>query len=162
KKGQIIGTVGNTGNARTTPPHLHFGIYTWRGAINPLPYVKYSPKVTTPFTSREQNQALVKTPQKQVKKPQAPVARPNANAFPKQYIAKTITLPADPSAQYYVTTRSNVVRVHGGKYQVVGKWHRSKSSKYPYKIALINKMEVYVDRSGKLVTDKGVYVGKVS
>ena len=27
KKGQILGTVGNTGNARTTPSHLHFGIY---------------------------------------------------------------------------------------------------------------------------------------
>ena len=37
--GQIIGTVGNTGNARTTPPHLHFGIYS-RGPIDPLYYIK--------------------------------------------------------------------------------------------------------------------------
>jgi murein DD-endopeptidase MepM/ murein hydrolase activator NlpD len=48
KKGQVIGTVGKTGNARTTPPHLHFGIYTWKGAVNPLPYVKNSPKVAAP------------------------------------------------------------------------------------------------------------------
>lgn len=33
----ILGYVGNTGNARTTPPHLHFGIYLPSGAINPLP-----------------------------------------------------------------------------------------------------------------------------
>src|SRR5579875_3658760 len=46
KKGQVLGTVGNTGNAKTTPSHLHFGIYTARGAVNPLPYVKNSPKVT--------------------------------------------------------------------------------------------------------------------
>jgi murein DD-endopeptidase MepM/ murein hydrolase activator NlpD len=36
----LLGTVGNTGNARTTPPHLHFGIYE-KGcgyrAIDPLP-----------------------------------------------------------------------------------------------------------------------------
>lgn len=27
RTGDTIGTVGNTGNARTTPPHLHFGLY---------------------------------------------------------------------------------------------------------------------------------------
>ena len=36
--GDVLGFVGNTGNARTTPPHLHFGIYDpgWK-AIDPLP-----------------------------------------------------------------------------------------------------------------------------
>lgn len=52
KKGEVIGTVGNTGNARTTPPHLHFGIYSWAGAINPLPYVKHSPKITVPAVAK--------------------------------------------------------------------------------------------------------------
>jgi murein DD-endopeptidase MepM/ murein hydrolase activator NlpD len=33
----VLGYVGTTGNARGTPPHLHFGIYTSSGAINPLP-----------------------------------------------------------------------------------------------------------------------------
>ena len=38
--GDTLGLVGNTGNARTTPPHLHFGIYKgYRGAQDPLPYV---------------------------------------------------------------------------------------------------------------------------
>lgn len=32
----IIGYVGTSGNARGTPPHLHFGVYTQTGAINPL------------------------------------------------------------------------------------------------------------------------------
>jgi peptidoglycan LD-endopeptidase LytH len=39
KAGDTIGLIGNTGNARTTPPHLHFGIYTFGGAIDPLPFV---------------------------------------------------------------------------------------------------------------------------
>lgn len=41
----LLGYVGNTGNAVTTPPHLHLGIYTsqenscdWT-AIDPLPYL---------------------------------------------------------------------------------------------------------------------------
>ncbi len=35
--GSLLGYVGNTGNARTTPPHLHYGIYTQSGPINPYP-----------------------------------------------------------------------------------------------------------------------------
>lgn len=42
--GDTLGFVGNTGNARTTAPHLHFGIYKgYRGAQNPLPYVYRTP-----------------------------------------------------------------------------------------------------------------------
>jgi peptidoglycan LD-endopeptidase LytH len=38
--GDTVGLVGNTGNARTTPPHLHFGIYRGRRrAVNPFPFV---------------------------------------------------------------------------------------------------------------------------
>ena len=40
RAGDVVGYVGNTGNARTTPPHLHFGIYAFReGPIDPLPFV---------------------------------------------------------------------------------------------------------------------------
>ncbi len=39
--GDTIGFVGNTGNARTTGPHLHFGIYAdGEGALDPLPFVR--------------------------------------------------------------------------------------------------------------------------
>ena len=37
--GDTVGFVGNTGNAVTTPPHLHFGIYS-RGPVDPLPYLR--------------------------------------------------------------------------------------------------------------------------
>ncbi len=38
--GDTIGFVGNTGNARTTPPHLHFSIYKYgAGAVDPYPFV---------------------------------------------------------------------------------------------------------------------------
>ena len=39
KTGEILGLIGNTGNARTTVPHLHFGVYTTSGAIDPFPFI---------------------------------------------------------------------------------------------------------------------------
>lgn len=44
----VLGYVGTTGNAQGTPPHLHFGVYTLNGAINPLPLLsdRIAPTVT--------------------------------------------------------------------------------------------------------------------
>jgi murein DD-endopeptidase MepM/ murein hydrolase activator NlpD len=43
--GERIGSVGNTGNARTTPPHLHFGVYVRQrgvrgGARDPVTFLR--------------------------------------------------------------------------------------------------------------------------
>ena len=38
-RGQVIGTVGNTGNARTTPPHLHIGRRYGGSPVNPYPTI---------------------------------------------------------------------------------------------------------------------------
>lgn len=50
KTGDIVGLVGNTGNAKNTVPHLHFGIYANNGAIDPLAFVdknRAQPKAVT-------------------------------------------------------------------------------------------------------------------
>jgi murein DD-endopeptidase MepM/ murein hydrolase activator NlpD len=41
--GTVLGYVGTTGNAAGTAPHLHFGVYTRGGAIDPLPLLKNTP-----------------------------------------------------------------------------------------------------------------------
>jgi murein DD-endopeptidase MepM/ murein hydrolase activator NlpD len=38
--GALLGFVGNTGNAKGTPPHLHYGIYARGSARNPYPLLK--------------------------------------------------------------------------------------------------------------------------
>jgi murein DD-endopeptidase MepM/ murein hydrolase activator NlpD len=39
----VLGYVGTTGNATGTSPHLHFGVYTSSGAIDPLPLLQDAP-----------------------------------------------------------------------------------------------------------------------
>lgn len=40
--GTLLGKVGSTGNARGTPPHLHYGVYGRNGAYDPLPLLRKS------------------------------------------------------------------------------------------------------------------------
>ncbi len=47
--GDTLGFVGNSGNARTTPPHLHFGIYQ-RGPSDPYPAIYQPPTDPAVFT----------------------------------------------------------------------------------------------------------------
>lgn len=43
-RGDTVGLVGNTGNARGTPPHLHFGIRVAGGGwVDPYPYIARTP-----------------------------------------------------------------------------------------------------------------------
>ena len=53
KKGEVVGLVGNTGNAQFTPSHLHFGVYTFNGAINPLPFVNRAIKTAPSIADKK-------------------------------------------------------------------------------------------------------------
>lgn len=57
----VLGYVGTTGNASGTPPHLHFGIYTMSGAINPLPLLtdRTTPRITNSTPRRTSNRLRI-------------------------------------------------------------------------------------------------------
>ena len=76
--GDTLGFIGNTGNARTTPPHLHFGVYQ-RGPVDPYPFVHQPSPTIAPLTANTEHLGtLVRT--------SAPTATlresPRANATP--------------------------------------------------------------------------------
>lgn len=82
--GDTIGLVGNTGNAKTTAPHLHFGIYASGGAIDPLPFIdtkRDEPATITVSTDdlsgwrrSVKNAVVYRLPDKQSARVAAPVA----------------------------------------------------------------------------------------
>ncbi len=52
--GDTLGLLGNTGNAKTTAPHLHFGIYRFgQGAVDPYPYVHQDRTKPAPLQADE-------------------------------------------------------------------------------------------------------------
>ncbi|QNN42764.1 M23 family metallopeptidase [Pedobacter roseus] len=59
KIGDTLGLMGNTGNARNTPTHLHFGVYAFNGAVNPLPFI--DPVTKNPGAVTASNTRLNKT-----------------------------------------------------------------------------------------------------
>lgn len=69
KKGDIVGFMGNTGNAKTTPSHLHFGIYTGSGAIDPILYILKRDTIPAKLKLGEKylgNEVIIKTENGQI------------------------------------------------------------------------------------------------
>jgi murein DD-endopeptidase MepM/ murein hydrolase activator NlpD len=61
RAGDTLGLVGNTGNARTTVPHLHFGIYrSGRGAVNPFPFVQRAAVAPAPLAGPDRRGEFVR------------------------------------------------------------------------------------------------------
>jgi hypothetical protein len=52
RAGDVLGYIGNTSNARTTPPHRHFGVYE-RGPTDPVPYLRRDDPAPPIVTARE-------------------------------------------------------------------------------------------------------------
>lgn len=119
RAGDVLGTVGNTGNARTTPPHLHFGIYArGEGAIDPDAFIRpLTDAPAAPALRAETLGAWART-----RRPAAVRASPSADGP---------ILEALP--------RGSVVRVEG----TLGQWVRTRTDTHP--AAFVAARELAVD-----------------
>ena len=80
--GDTLGLVGNTGNARTTPPHLHFGVYRGgQGAVDPFPFVRSADATpAAPRTAPGRLGEWVRVQDKRTELRRGPVAKETAVA----------------------------------------------------------------------------------
>ncbi len=96
--GDTIGLVGNTGNARTTPSHLHFGIYTNSGAVNPLTFVAPVTKKAASVLALAKNlNATVRTESKNNKLYESP----NEKSSVKEALPENTILHVDAATGNY-------------------------------------------------------------
>ena len=112
KKGDTLGLVGNTGNARFTPSHLHFGIYNYHGAVDPWPFVDKNIKIAGAIKPRELDTYL------QWKKPKAktandelliPLAITNKTYIAELADGKIISAPIEAVKQIEISQQSETV-----------------------------------------------------
>ncbi len=103
--GDTVGLVGNTGNARSTPSHLHFGIYTNEGAVNPLTFVAPITKKAEPILASLKNlNATVRTESKNTKLYESP----SEKSMLKEALPEGTALLVDAAAgNYYKVTLPN-------------------------------------------------------
>jgi peptidoglycan LD-endopeptidase LytH len=93
-KGDTIGTVGHTGNAMSTAPHLHFGVYNNNGATDPYPFINKNIQSPTLLSKKELGRHLELT---------SPHKLDNGEIIP----IKTILVPLAHNSKGYVAELTN-------------------------------------------------------
>jgi len=92
KQGDTLGQVGNTGNARSTAPHLHFGIYR-NGSLDPLHYIQTTSSISSMLLDTSLDGRAYKIASKEILLHAAPETKsPVLYRFPKDtYLKKLAT-----------------------------------------------------------------------
>jgi peptidoglycan LD-endopeptidase LytH len=134
RAGDPIGTVGNTGNARTTPPHLHFGVYSpGRTPLDPSPLLAAGMIVTDRPVAMAPPPASPRPPEQAGAAPAPPAAGANTVSRASDGAAAgPAPMPAGGTAARAdgITMRDANVAVNGLELDAgsalagVGEWHQ--------------------------------------
>lgn len=102
RTGDTVGLVGNTGNARNTPSHLHFGIYANGGAVDPLPFVNRTVDLPKPISA---SLTLLNATARTTNKSNRLFIEPNEKALVRQTlpISTALTIDAATGGWYKAT-----------------------------------------------------------
>jgi len=85
-------------------------------------------------------------------------ATTNTGSSNTKIVAKVV-FNADPQSQIYITSKLHLVKVSNDEASVVGKIARLNSTEYPYVIYDENRLQLFVDNKGNIVTRSGRKVG---
>jgi hypothetical protein len=92
----------------------------------------------------------------------SPVAASRSSTvLPEQYILGDLSFHSDPEAQYFVTTRYNVVKVSNNRIYILGKMTRMNNSSFPYMINDAQSTRLYVRADGRILSETGRVVGRL-
>ncbi|MBV9987478.1 MAG: M48 family metalloprotease [Chitinophagaceae bacterium] len=125
-------------------------------------------KYNKPVPPAERQQALASRAQPMQRSYQERGYQENNNSMSaantvldSRYVFAKVDFPSDRSANYYVTTRYNVVKVANGQMYVLGKMMRTDNETYPYvlKVGEDEDGTLFVERSGKIVTSRRQLAG---
>jgi hypothetical protein len=83
------------------------------------------------------------------------------SAIAGKYIAYNVHFKADPATKYYVTIRNNVVKVKDNQLYLLGKLASTGHRDFPLTLQT-NNLDLFISRTGKILTDSGREVGHLS
>lgn len=108
-----------------------------------------------PFTGSNAPSMMQRIPSPQKVQP---VSSKTYVLHPK-YILFDVTMEADRSNPYYITTSNNFVTIHKAEIIVLGKLKATGINKFPYAIEINGRNEFYISQSGHIINQRSQQIG---
>ena len=107
------------------------------------------------------NEIVFNKPKEPQKEPQQENTANDQAILDPKYVWRKVEFPGDPSARYYITVGSRLVRIENNELSVIGKMVALDDQNYPFFIRLISSKLLLIGNDGKLVTEDGKWIGSL-